>query len=155
MDKIDTLKNSLLFRELAAPELKKLASIANEYFFRAGEELFAQGEAADELMIISVGSVRMVKEINVQKEEDVITLGSGSFVGEMAAVQGNEERPASAFAIENTHALGLKSNALSELCNGDPVLGYHVYRAITKAFARRIHRIATDSAYYRTLAYHH
>ena len=155
MDKIDTLKNSLLFRELAAPELQKLAKIAHEYFFRAGEELFAQGEVADELIIISVGSVRMVKELNAQKEEDVITLGSGSFVGEMAAVEGNEDRPASAFAVESTHALGFKSSELSALCDSDPVLGYHVYRAITKAFARRIHRIAADSAYYRTLAYHH
>ncbi|MDD7804433.1 MAG: cyclic nucleotide-binding domain-containing protein [Endozoicomonas sp. (ex Botrylloides leachii)] len=155
MDKIDTLKKSLIFRELAEPELNKLASIAHEYFYRAGEELFFQGEAADELIIISVGSVRMIKELNAQKEEDIITLGSGSFLGEMAAVQGNEERLASAFAIENTHAISLKSNELSTLCDRDNILGYHVYRAITKAFARRIHRIAADSAYYRTLAYNH
>ena len=156
MDKLDVLKNSRLFGDLEVKELKKLVTIGQEHYYRAGEELFHQGDSADELLLIAHGSVRIAKGLSLQEEEeDVIRLGSGSYFGEMAAVEGNEDRPVSVYAIEKAAVLGFKSEKLAKLCDDDPELGYHVYRAITKAFARRIHRMVTDSAHYRTQALQH
>ncbi len=147
MNKINVLSQSLLFRKLALSELEKLAAIGHQYSYNAGDQLFQKGDPADELLIIALGSVKVGKELDgAGNEKGAITLGSYSYFGELAAVEGNEDRAVSAYAIEKTFVLGFKRSELAALCDSDKVLGYHIYRSMTRAFARRIQGALNDLA---------
>jgi len=155
MDKTAELGKSSLFKSFPQNELTKLAQIAQEHSFNAGDKVIGQGDPSDELMIIVLGSVQVSRRLDSGEEEKIAVLGSGSYFGEAAAIFVDTPRAVTVEALEKSFVLGFKHDRLTNACDNDPELGYHVYRAIAEASLKRGRSLVNEVAYFKSLTLHH
>jgi CRP/FNR family cyclic AMP-dependent transcriptional regulator len=97
-----------LLRDVPAPEVRRLLSIARRRSFRRGEVVFHEGDPADSLHLVAKG--RFAVRITTPFGEDALLAlrGPGEAFGELALVSGGETvRSATVEALEagETHAV--------------------------------------------------
>lgn len=114
------LKQNLLFQDLSAQELKLVENIVNVRNYRPGESVFKQGEVGVGMYIIVSGSVNIyVEELDAnsnQMNTSLVTqLKSGDFFGELALVEQESRRSASASANEDCVLIGFYKPDLMEI----------------------------------------
>ena len=152
MDYATELSKIYLFRDMPPPQLAKLATKAREYGLQPGARLFEEGDAGDELFVIVLGTARVLKNNDAGDPEEVATLATGSYFGEIAFVVDDHIRGATIEMTERSVLLGLKQDDILELIAGDDALGVHLYRAIARGLARRLNSTTRDKAYFKVLA---
>lgn len=155
MDKLAEIKKSRLFRELPDSELEKLSEISREQSFNDGDRVAAEGAESTDIHLIVMGSVRISKRTESGIEEEIAILGSGSYLGETCLLDSQAVTAVSAKALEKTFVLNIPATAFHALCDEDPVVGYHAYRAIARAVERRSIGLVSNAAYYKSLSLHH
>jgi len=87
----------------------------------AGDLIYSEGEVADALFLIEMGTVDIVPK---GKEIVFTTVGSGQSFGELAFFE-RGTRPASASAREPTHILQIPYERLSKVLSERPELRPH------------------------------
>lgn len=157
------------FANLTQAQRSQLADLAQAVQARPGEALFREGGPADRLWLLLEGrvalyhnvrsddvtSTRTLEAMNRLMEEgaDVPLLEGQSDVfkeypvGEMAApavigisvLVPPHRLTATARAIQPSQLLKLNGEALRELCQADPQLGYGVMGAIAQTAMERLH----------------
>ncbi len=136
-DKVD------LFRErgLSAAEMKLLATFSAEERFRAGSNIFREGDSGDKLYIILDGRVRISKFIPGVGEEALAVLSRGDFFGEMALI---DEQPRSADAkAHETPAtvLSIDRATLNEILSMDPHASLQFLNLLCRMISARLREI--------------
>jgi CRP-like cAMP-binding protein len=101
MDQRELLKNFYLFTDITSNDLQALESIVERKFYMAGDLIYSEGEAADALFLVEMGTVDIVPK---GKEIVFATIGSGQGFGEFPFFE-RGTRSASASAREPTHLL--------------------------------------------------
>lgn len=86
MERVLFLRKVPLFAKLPPPDLKQIASIANELYFPDGERIAEQGEQGDEMFVIVSGEVQVMVETDEGDELELARRNSGEYVGEMAII---------------------------------------------------------------------
>tara|TARA_B100001964_G_scaffold204286_1_gene233915 strand:+ start:140 stop:619 length:480 start_codon:yes stop_codon:yes gene_type:complete len=152
VDVKDALSRSVLFGDFPSGELDKLAKIAHEHQLSPGSELFRSGDSGDELFVLAMGTVRVLKAGARGDLEEIAVLGSGSHFGEMALVNAEHRRSATVEAQEMSHLVGLKQSDLESLCQGDETLGHHFYKTLAVNLARRLSNTSDDAAHFKSMA---
>jgi len=152
VDYVVELSKVFLFKDMPRDQLRKLATKAREYGLQPGARLFDEGDAGDEIFVIVLGTARVLKNNDAGDAEEVATLASGSYFGEIAFVVDDHVRGASIEMTERSVLLGLKQDDIRELIAGDDTLGLHLYRAIARGLARRLNSTTRDKAYFKVLA---
>jgi len=109
MENVTVLRSLEVFRTMPDRDLAKVASILKGKEVRGGEDIFREGELGNSLFIIMEGRVR----VHLQGKQ-VAILGSGSLIGELAALDG-EPRSASVTALNDTFLLELNGIGLYQL----------------------------------------
>src|SRR5688572_13213598 len=84
------LERSPLFRGLAAAPLQRLASLAAQRKFRAGEIVFSQGDPGDALYGVIVGRVRISAGATDGREIYLNIMQPGDTFGEIALLDGGQ-----------------------------------------------------------------
>ena len=114
--------------------------------FKAGNQIFDEGDKGDNLYLITNGSVE-IRKMRGDEPQVLTTLGKGDIFGEMALFDGRP-RAAAAHAVLDTDVLVLsKDDFDSRVANMDPVISNIVVymimrvRSMTDEFLRR----ATES----------
>jgi CRP-like cAMP-binding protein len=99
--KLEMLKNVPLFASMRRKDLAAVERLADEIEIPAGKTLMRQGEMGHEMYVIASGSVSVVRN-----GENIINLGPGEVVGEMALLSRGPRRatvtttePTTAFVI--------------------------------------------------------
>ena len=146
------LQKATLFRGVPAAELEKLATLAREEDVAPGQELLREGTVGDSLYIVVIGTVAISKKTAKGGHEEVATLGSGSYFGEMALVDDDHKRTATVAAKEPTTVHVYSRDGIEKLCERDASFGRHLYRAVARGLARRLAVTTTDAAFYRSQA---
>jgi CRP-like cAMP-binding protein len=149
----DVLKANRLFNTLPAHLLDKLAGIAREQTFTAGQDLVKQGAANRNIYLLGSGSVKVLKGQRGGKVEEVALLGAGTVLGEMAFVDG-EPRSTSVEVIERTEVVVLEFDALVRLLAGDDELRAAFFEALAGLLTRRLRGATDDVATLRTVLKH-
>ncbi len=118
-----------LFEGLNASELDQIAAICTEKHFQSGEMITRQGEAGDELFIITEGFVEVVlDERGSSPVRVVVSLGSGQIIGEMALLD-QGPRSASIRAVgDPTIVETINRQDFETLCDQNTHIGYVVMR---------------------------
>lgn len=117
IDKIQVLKQSLIFASLNEDELTELAGLAIERSFAPGEFVFWDGDTPEWFYLAAEGKVKVVKHSSLGKEFIIAFFGPGEMFGEVAVFE-NKPYPASAQAVAETKVLGIKrEDFLSFLAN--------------------------------------
>lgn len=138
----ELIKSVEIFDGLETRDINKVLKAANGRKFESGHVVFKEGDIGDSFYLIIEGKVRVTKTVDGDKIEDVATLKSGDYFGEMALLDG-EPRSASVVAIEPTKVLEVKNSQFIKMIMDDDNFARKVLWAFCTTFARRLR--ATNS----------
>jgi CRP-like cAMP-binding protein len=134
---LEMLRSVELTRDMETKHLKKLASMANEVEFSAGEVIYQKGDMGRAVYLIEEGQV--VVEMTVPGQDQVIinTFGRGQFFG-WSSLFPSERKMAWTRAATPTQAIAINANRLKAACQFDHNLEYAIVRRAARAMADRI-----------------
>lgn len=124
-EKAAALTRVPLFAGISDESMGRLAEVAGEVDFPAGQFIVRQGQVGSGLYVILSGSIRVVRG-----STEIARLGVGEFFGELSVVD-QQPRMASVEAIEDTRCLALASWDLLRLLEDDPALSLNLIRGLS------------------------
>ena len=130
---LSTLKSNQLFTLLSPRELREVAHVVHVRTYENGELIFEQYEKGLGMYMIAKGNI----EIKVS-EVLVTTLNAGSFFGELALVDADNKRTASAFAQGQATLIGFFKPDLLELMERRPQTGVKILFQLARVLGRRL-----------------
>jgi len=126
----EILQNVEIFDGLEKAELEQVAQICRERKLHAGDYITTQGEAGDELYIVTQGFVEVLLGEGATPARVVVNLGAGQIIGEMALLD-QGPRSASVRAVdEPTIVQVINRDDFDLICQGNYRIGYIVMRNI-------------------------
>lgn len=112
------LKQVHLFKNLQAPDLRKIAKIADQERFKAGTVIFAKEEVGNHFFIVSSGRIKIFTSASGKRTKTLAYLMPGDFFGEMALL-GGKLRSASAMAVEDSSLIVINKHNFRRLITTD------------------------------------
>jgi CRP/FNR family cyclic AMP-dependent transcriptional regulator len=139
---IGSLKESDVFKNFNAAQLKKLASIATSEKHLAGTVLFKEGDVASNFYIVEEGRVLLRMEVDMGSGRpplllDVATIAAGHGIGWSVFAEPHRYT-ASCRCLENSKMISFNADKLKGLLDQDPELGYEVLKGIVRILASRL-----------------
>ena len=142
----NSLKQADIFFELTATQLELVAALVEERRCNAGDIIFEENAASDELYIITQGDIDIQVDPALVGSEDakspglvtIATLRRGQSFGEVALVDQGLRSATARCASNNTQLLILPRDKLIRLCDTYPQLGYLMMRNLAADLALKI-----------------
>jgi CRP-like cAMP-binding protein len=125
MELIEILSSVEIFDGLKPDELSQVAQICRERRLHPGETITRQGDAGDELYIVTEGFVE-VSLGEASSSRVVVNLGSGQIIGEMALVDQGPRSATVRAVVEPTAVQIIRRGDFERLCQGNYKIGYMV-----------------------------
>jgi CRP-like cAMP-binding protein len=116
---------------------EKLLALGETFRYAGGQTVFHEGDPSLYLYIVKSGQVAIDVHIPPKGRRSIMTAGPGDLFSWSALVEPRLET-ASARAVEETEALGIKGGTLMDLCREDPELGFEVYRELAELIGARL-----------------
>src|SRR5437867_13247452 len=127
------LKTSKLFGGLLAAELEALEQTAQLKAYKAGRNIFQEGDPGDGLYLILEGKVQITCLLGQDQRIVLSRLDDGDFFGEMAVLD-NQPRSATATAETDTKVYFILRDDLLNILAGSQGLAV----SLVKEFSRRV-----------------
>src|SRR3989304_2660938 len=130
------LKNCGLFARLSDGELDKVASSAVERQFEAGSLIFAEGDDADEMLILQEGRVAIQMSLprlegRTSRRITVDIAATNDVIGWSSIVEPYEYSFA-AVCVQRAVALCIAASSLRSLLRENPRIGEEVLKGLTR-----------------------
>ncbi len=137
------LKQNILFQDLNFNEIRLVENIVNIRHYRPGEPIFKQGEVGVGMYMIMSGVINIyVEELNASDNRTVTThvtqLKAGDFFGELALVETEGRRSASATAHEECVLIGFYKPDLIEIVERSPSAGVKILMRLGEVLGSRL-----------------
>ncbi len=137
------LKSNFLFQDLSLSQLTLLERIVNVRSYRPGENIFRQGDIGVGMYLISEGIVNIyveeiVPETGEPKMAHVTQLKEGDFFGDLALVQENGRRSATAIAHKDVVLIGFFKSDLMEIAGRNPTAGVKILLRLGEVLGERL-----------------
>ncbi|HEY8115787.1 MAG TPA: cyclic nucleotide-binding domain-containing protein [Actinomycetota bacterium] len=126
---LEALRSVPLFRSLSKHQLMRILRAARAVEFQPNAEIIREGEAGKGLYTVTDGSAKVLVGGN-----RLATLGSGSYFGEMAVIDGGP-RTATIVAATRVSTLELTPSAFLRILDSEPALA----RALSAELCGRLH----------------
>lgn len=123
--KPDILRDFPLFEKLSEEHLYDISAICNVYTYAKGETIFWEGDEGDALYLVISGVVQIYQD-NQSRDIILSIFREGDFFGEMALLQNEKVRSASAKAVEKSTLCVLKKNYFNELVKSKSDILLHI-----------------------------
>lgn len=135
-DKMLFLKRVSIFSGMTLEQIRVLTSHLEEQHFLPGEVVFSEGDFSQELYILALGHVRIVKDYGGAHERTLARLDPGDFFGEMAIFEG---APRSATAVTDSEAelLVLGPEKFKQTIYQKPDMAFEIFRELSARLRRR------------------
>lgn len=130
LDDVEALKRTPLFAKVEPSRLKLMAFAAERTQFRAGEEMFHQGDNADAAYIIMEGRADVVVE-TPSGPLKVAEVGRDAFVGEIGILC-DVPRTATIVATENLTTLKITKDLFFRMVSDFPTISIEVMRVLAQ-----------------------
>ena len=150
VDVPEVLSNTTIFRGMDQHQMERIGSICVERYVTAGDEIFPQGSASDELYVVANGEVDILLDRSMSSElEDaghvtIATIRRGEAFGEIALVDQGVRSATARCGLSDTCVLVIRRADLIELCEAEPILGYQLMRNLAADLALTIRTRTTD-----------
>ena len=125
-----------IFENLTLKELKDLARLTHERFYKANEPVFKKLAPSEGMYVILKGIVEIK---DPDSNTTFATLGSGDFFGELALLD-EEPRSAMAVATEASELIGFFRTDLLTLMKRSPELGNKILLNLSRVLGERLRR---------------
>jgi len=137
------LKENFLFQDLSIPQLRLLEKIVNIRSYRSGENIFQQGDIGVGMYFISKGEVNiyvqdLIPETGEYKQALVTQLKEGDFFGDLALVEENGRRSATAVANRDVILIGFFKSDLMEVASRNPTAGVKILLRLGEVLGQRL-----------------
>ena len=145
------LKQNVLFQDLNPRELNVLEGIVNIRHYRPGEIIFRQGDVGVGMYIIVSGKVTVYyeqvsstiektidKTIEEVMKDQIAALNAKDFFGDLALVEQNSRRSASAVASEDCTLIGFFKSDLVEITDRLPGAGAKILWRLCEVIGTRL-----------------
>ena len=149
------LSENYLFKNLSSKELKFVLEqdLVHVRHYRPGETVFRQGEMGVGMYIIFNGKVDIqIEDFNLDQAGTVTfvtSLGAGDFFGEIALVENNSRRTATATATHETSLIGFFKPDLNEIVERKPSAGVKIMTSLAEVLGKRLRETADKVAQLR------
>ncbi|MBI2857435.1 MAG: cyclic nucleotide-binding domain-containing protein [Chloroflexi bacterium] len=154
---VEVLRNSVLFRDLTAEQLTRVALLCQEESFGAGHILFSEGDTPDKVYLVQHGKVALDMGLSfgphVKRRVTIEIVTRGQALG-WSAVTGSEALTATARCLEKTSALAIKGSELRGLFDADPHMGYQVQKQTVDLVRSRLANARDTLAHILTVVSH-
>lgn len=120
---VDVLKSAMPFRMVPDNLIQEIAGISTPQSYAAGEKIYNLGDIADDVYIVTSGSVQHILGQQTDTSKHEKTMRSGGIFGWAAVLEGQNTRLASTSSIEPTEVIRIDGKALSRLFKEDPAVG--------------------------------
>lgn len=144
METILFLKRIPLFSNIHGEGLKRIADIAVEKVFEAGDLIFNEGDIGDVLYIIKKGSVKIFKKLENGEEKTLAVLKEQQYFGEMAILD-DSTRSASARAGEDSILLSVDKENFGEVVKEFPEIAFEIFKVFSQRLREANKEISTLS----------
>jgi len=137
-------RQCIFFRDLSEEEVQRLIALGKEQTYHEGDVLAVQGSHEGKVFVLLEGMV----EVRVQTGEThrpVVHLGPGQLIGEITLVDGGPHSATVVVTQTPTRVLAFERDALLNLCETHPHIGYVLMRNIAAdlGFKIRYHNLTT------------
>ena len=134
--------DELHFAQTLTPkELETLEDLGSPASFAAGEQIFAQGESSDRVLLVREGRVRVVARAPSGNEVQLAERGPGELLGDLSGIDGRP-RSASVVALEDVAGLVVPLRAFRGFLMDHPRVAISllelVSRRLRESDARRV-----------------
>ncbi|MEM7214207.1 MAG: cyclic nucleotide-binding domain-containing protein [Pseudomonadota bacterium] len=133
-EEVEMLRKIPLFASIDPGKLKLLAFASDRKVYKAGQDLFKQGETGDSAYVIVSGVADVVVE-NDADELVVASLGENEFIGEISILC-DVPRTATIRAREELQTLKIKKEHFLGLVTQVPDLGIEVMRELASRLSK-------------------
>lgn len=116
---------------------ERLLSMANSFTYKAGQDIFREGDPSLYLYIVKSGRVAIELHVPSKGRRTILTAGPGDLFSWSALVEPRIEN-ASVRAVEDTEVFGMKGGALMDACREDCPMGFELYRTLAGVIAARL-----------------
>jgi CRP-like cAMP-binding protein len=140
MPNADLIRNTYLFRGIAADDLSALLRITQDAVFLPGQLVYESDQDSDAIITIEMGTVDIVVK---GKQAPVVTMGNGQTLGELAFFQPGK-RFATATARERTQVARIPFDNLTRLLSERPTLALLFYRNACTFLAKHVRELAIE-----------
>jgi SulP family sulfate permease len=117
--------------------LAALESCMDKRSYKAGEKIFAQGDAGAEMFLIRRGAVRIVLPLNEKLGRHLATFGRGDFFGEMAFLD-PAPRSAVALAVTDTDLFVLSRTRFDALAEEHKKMAIGLVLSVARVLSIRL-----------------
>ncbi len=148
------LAASSLFNNLSVDQLERVAPLAQERVFPAGEYIFREDSTATELFLVLTGQVLLTMMVvqpsrRVAREVNIVTCGPQKTLGFWALLPPFKYR-LSAKATVDVTCLAVDAEGLKRLMDQDKHLAGEVWRGLIHLLMERHDQMAEVLAYERS-----
>lgn len=126
-----------LLKGLDAEALAALAGLVTERSVEAGQKIFSQGDAGDEVFLIRRGNVRILLPLAGGGQHHLVTFGRGDFFGDMAFLD-RSARSADAVASTPADLYVLSRARFDEAAPAHGAMARKVLSRMARALAMRL-----------------
>ncbi len=130
-----------LFDQLTPDERSLLAGYIEYSVIKKGTQVIKEGALGTNLLYIVSGKMEIKKESIDGRQAVISQFGKGSIVGELALLENESRRSASANAVEDCEILSLPRKNFDEILKTNPNIGIVVLRGIGCTLANRLRNI--------------
>lgn len=129
-DRIQKLKTFSIFEGMGLRELHAIASVITMENFEPGDIIIKEGEENSSIYLIVTGSVRILKDYGTENQKEKVTIGEGSFLGELSLFTRMAPN-ATCVAATSSTAYVLKHHQFQEIMTIYPQIGINLCRFFT------------------------
>jgi CRP/FNR family transcriptional regulator len=129
LDILSTLRRLPLFTDLSEQELTLFAEDVTRLECAKGATIFAEGDSCNELLIIEMGAVKIVKSAPNGRQQLLSIERRGSSLAEVPVFDGGNY-PASAEAADDVVLLRLPADSFRRICLQNPELSLKVFKVL-------------------------
>jgi CRP/FNR family cyclic AMP-dependent transcriptional regulator len=142
------LESSVLFETLAPDELASVSKLVYERQYLAGESIFRKEARGIGLYLITQGTVSIRTPTENSSPDDgdfeIARLETGSFFGELALIDPENIRNASAVALTHTTLVGFFKPDLEEILERRPEIGVKILLQLARVLGARLMRSSDE-----------
>ncbi len=141
---IALLRRVPVFSALSVDELERVARVAMQRRFEAGEVVFKEGDEGSTCYIVRSGRARAIREHPDGRSITLAHFGPGDIFGEMAMLD-DERRSATVETTEGTQAIAILSTDMHRLLREYPDISIKLIAALGQRLRETNERLARQS----------
>jgi CRP-like cAMP-binding protein len=134
VDTISVLRQVPSFATLDAQTIEQMASITEMRSYKAGQQIYAEGEADAALFVVVDGTIRIDKQVTAGQQQTLQQISTGEVLGAISFVLGGEHS-VSAQAVHDTELLMIRRTEFDRLAARNPAAAYRIMLRLAEKLA--------------------